>query len=50
MPLLLYVALGPRDGNPIGLGLLFMLGLFLGQLGLVIGFLRMLWEFFMSRR
>lgn len=49
VPVLLYALLGPEDGNPIGLGLLFMLGAFLGQLGIVAGFLRMLWEFFLQR-
>lgn len=49
-PILLYAVLGLEDGNPLGLGLIFMLGIFLGQLGLVAGFLRMLWEFFTTRR
>ncbi|HEX7047310.1 MAG TPA: hypothetical protein VF275_07050 [Gammaproteobacteria bacterium] len=49
-PILLYAVFGPEDGNPLGLGLIFMLGIFLGQLGLVVGFLRMLWEFFTGHR
>ena len=40
-PLLLYVIFGPKDGNPIGLGLLMVfgcpLGLLLLLLGLVVG-------------
>ena len=30
IPLLLYVILGPKDGNPIGLGLLMLLGWLVG--------------------
>ncbi len=36
-PLLLYVIFGPKDGNPIGLGLLFFFGVPLGLVLLVIG-------------
>ena len=36
-PLLLYVIFGPKDGNPIGLGLLFFFGTPIGLLLLVIG-------------
>ena len=40
LPLLIYVVLGPADGNPIGLGLLMMLGVLVlvvaGGLGLVV--------------
>jgi hypothetical protein len=36
-PLLLYVMFVPKDGNPIGLGLLMVFGVPLGLLLLVIG-------------
>jgi hypothetical protein len=36
-PLLLYVIFGPKDGNPIGLGLLMFFGVPLGLVLLVIG-------------
>jgi hypothetical protein len=36
-PLLLYVIFGPKDGNPIGLGLLMIFGVPLGLVLLVIG-------------
>lgn len=36
-PLLLYVTFGPKDGNPIGLGLLMVFGVPIGVLLLVIG-------------
>ena len=37
LPLLLYMALGPADGNPIGLGLLAMVAVPVGGVGLVVG-------------
>jgi hypothetical protein len=36
-PLLLYVIFGPKDGNPIGLGLLMVFGVPVGLLILIIG-------------
>jgi len=36
-PLLLYVIFGPKDGNPIGLGLLMVFGVPVGVLLFVIG-------------
>ncbi len=36
-PLLLYIAIGPADGNPVGLGLLAMLALALAAVGLLSG-------------
>ena len=38
-PLLLYVIFGPKDGNPIGLGLLFFFGFPIGLLLFVLGFI-----------
>ena len=49
LPLLLYVLVGPAGGNPIGLGLLAMLGILAGQAGLVAGLLRLAWELFTGR-
>lgn len=37
LPLLLYIVFGPRDGNPIGLGLLAMLGMPIAIIGASIG-------------
>jgi len=37
LPLLLYVIFGPKDGNPIGLGLLMVFGVPVGVLLLVSG-------------
>ena len=45
VPLLLYIAFGPEDGNPIGLGLLAVMGL----PGAVLGFLAGLVWFVKSR-
>ncbi|MDX5374404.1 MAG: hypothetical protein LPK43_01255 [Gammaproteobacteria bacterium] len=39
MPLLLYILVGPADGNPIGLGLLAMAGTLLAVLGMGVGLL-----------
>jgi hypothetical protein len=50
MPLLLYVMFGPEDGNPIGLGLLSMLGLILIQAGVVAGLIWLLVEILFERR
>lgn len=36
-PLLLYILLGPANGNPIGLGLLAMLGMVIAMVGGLIG-------------
>ncbi len=44
MPLQLYIWFGPRDGNPIGLGLLAMLACPLAALGVAVGFGKLLVE------
>jgi hypothetical protein len=44
MPLLLYIWLGPRDGNPIGLGLLAMVTLPVAAFGLLVGLVKLLVE------
>jgi len=38
-PLFLYVIFGPKDGNPIGLGLLFFFGVPLGVVIFIVGFI-----------
>lgn len=43
-PLLLYAVFGPADGNPIGLGLLFVLGMLLAHAGVAIGVLWLIVE------
>lgn len=50
IPLQLYIIFGPRDGNPIGLGLLFVVGMFAGLSVIGIGVIRMLWQTFKHRR
>jgi hypothetical protein len=49
VPLLLYVVFGPADGNPVGLGLLFVLGLALGTLGAAIGVVALAVDRFIRR-
>jgi len=40
-PLALYIAFGPKDGNPIGLGLLAALAVPVAGVGLCVGVIRM---------
>ena len=49
-PLLLYIAFGPADGNPIGLGLLAVAAVPFAAVGIVVGLIKMLVEFFAGRR
>jgi hypothetical protein len=49
MPLLLYVWFGPKDGNPIGLGLLAFVTLPFAGVGIAIGLVKTLFEFFQGR-
>ncbi len=44
-PLLLYVAFGPADGNPIGLGLLAVIAVPVGGIGLAVGLIKILAEY-----
>jgi hypothetical protein len=41
LPLALYVAFGPKDGNPIGLGLLFIVSVPAAIIGASVGAIRM---------
>jgi hypothetical protein len=45
-PLLLYIAFGPKNGNPIGLGLLAVATLPFAAMGLLVGAIKMLVEHF----
>ncbi len=49
-PLLLYALLGPKDGNPIGLGLLAMLAVPVAAIGSLIGLVTMAVEYFLRTR
>lgn len=49
-PIMLYILLGPADGNPIGLGLLFAVGALVAHVGFVVGILLLLWDNFISKR
>jgi hypothetical protein len=48
-PLQLYILFGPSDGNPVGLGLLFVMGMLAGLFVVAIGFIRMLFQSFGNR-
>ena len=41
-PLMLYVLLGPEDGNPVILGWLFAAGAMIGHLGFAVGLIMLL--------
>lgn len=45
-PLLLYIAFGPEDGNPIGLGLLMMVSGPAAAIGMLVGLVKCLIENF----
>jgi hypothetical protein len=49
LPLLLYMALGPADGNPIGLGLLAVVAVPVGVVGVMVGLIVMLVQKFVRR-
>jgi hypothetical protein len=49
-PLLLYILLGPANGNPVGLGLLAMLALPLAAIGAIIGTVTLAVEWFVRAR
>lgn len=46
LPLLLYIAFGPRDGNPIGLGLLAVVAVPVAAAGMFVGLVKFLVERF----
>lgn len=44
LPLIVYILVGPSDGNPIGLGLLMVLGQLIALAGVVIGLIILVWD------
>jgi hypothetical protein len=50
LPLLAYVAFGPKDGNPIGLGLLAVVAVPIATIGVVVGLIRFVVEVFLRKR
>lgn len=44
LPLLTYIAFGPKDGNPIGLGLLAVLALPIATIGVLVGSIKAIVE------
>lgn len=49
LPLLLYAAFGPKDGNPIGLGLLAVVAVPVALVGTAAGLLKLAIEFIARR-
>ena len=50
LPLQLYILYGPRDGNPIGLGLLFVTATSVGLGVVAIGLVKLIVGFFLGRK
>jgi hypothetical protein len=50
LPLQLYILFGPRDGNPIGLGLLFVTATSVGLGVVAIGLVKLIVGFFLGRK
>lgn len=50
LPILLYIAIGPKDGNPIGLGLLALIGVPLSAIGMLVGLILLVLEHFKKRK
>jgi hypothetical protein len=50
LPLLVYVAFGPKDGNPIGLGLLAVVAVLIATIGVVVGLIWLVVEVFRRKR
>ena len=50
LPLLAYIAFGPKDGNPIGLGLLAVLAVPIATIGVLVGLIRLVVEVFVRER
>ena len=50
MPLQIYIWFGPKDGNPIGLGLLAVATLPFAAVGIAVGLIKMLVELFHGGR
>jgi hypothetical protein len=50
LPLLAYVALGPEDGKPIGPGVLAVVSVPIATIGVLVGFIRLVFEAFVTQR
>ena len=50
LPLLIYIMIGPKDGNPIGLGLLAVVAMLVAVTGVVIGLITKLAHRLRSRQ
>ncbi len=49
-PIMLYILVGPADGNPVGLGLLFAAGALVGHLGFIVGLLLLIAHYYFRRK
>jgi len=48
LPIQLYIIFGPRDGNPIGLGLLAAIGILLGMIVIAVGVIKRVIRYFLE--
>ncbi len=49
-PIMLYIIFGPKDGNPVGLGLLFAVGALVAHVGFVVGMLLLIVDNLLKRK
>jgi hypothetical protein len=50
LPIMIYVAIGPADGNPVGLGLLFFAGAMVAHVGFVVGLVMLIYDAYFRKR
>jgi hypothetical protein len=50
LPIQLYILFGPSDGNPVGLGLLFVIGIFAGLVVFAIGIIKHTIHYLLNRK
>ncbi len=48
-PIMLYIAFGPQEGNPLALSWLFAGGAVIGHLGFLLGILLLVWDIWFKK-
>lgn len=49
-PIMLYTALGPKDGNPVFFGWLFAAGAVIAHIGFFVGIVLVIWDTYFARK
>lgn len=49
-PIMLYIALGPEDGNPVLLGWLFAGGAMIAHVGFFVGIVLLIWDMYFAKK